>query len=161
MPSSNESGYDPIYIVVGNHNSTAGIQEIVHSLHGCLAKTFTVKVTQRIKNNRVNIIIDEFCIKSRILAMKRAREFVPNTKFVIVATEFVTPLRISSVELMRTFNLFGGFQDWRTLLTGFGRTLRGGMPSYIQLRYGGFVHALECCDLLVGVYKRSDLIRYP
>jgi hypothetical protein len=131
-----------------------GIKEIVYSLHSSLSESFTVKLSRELKGNSVNIIIDEFSGLFDISAIKKTKELFPNTKIVIAATEFTTPVSVFGVELMNTFNFFGSLRDWRTLMVGALLPVFGGMPSYMRLRYLGFVRALQYCDLLTVIHPQ-------
>lgn len=141
-----------VYIAVGNHTSLAGIHEIVYSLYSCLSEEFSVSLTRSVRKDSVNIIIDEFSRFSDSVAVKKMKELYPNTKIVIIATEFITPITLFGVELIKTFNFFGSLRDWRMLLTDALGTLFGGTPSYTRMRYLGFLRALEHCDLLVAIH---------
>ena len=84
--------------------------------------------------------------------IKKTKELYPDTKIVIVATEFATPVSVLGLELTKTFNFFGTRDDWAKLIFGSLRPLAGGMPSYMQMRYLGFVRALQYCDLLTVIH---------
>jgi hypothetical protein len=144
----------PIYIVLGNHKSTAGIIEIVYSLYSCLSENFSIELSRNLKKDCINIIIDEFSAASAADAIGQMKARYPNTKIVIIATEFVTPVSICGVKLMSTFNFFASPRDWRALLAGVVRSLRGGTPSYMRLRYLGFVRALRYCDLVAVIHPQ-------
>jgi hypothetical protein len=131
-----------------------GIKEIVYSLHSALSPHFSVKLTRELKSNSVNIVIDEFSGVFDLAAIKKTKELYPNTKVVIAATEFVTPVSIFGIKWLSTFNFFGSRRDWIILLLGAIRPLVGGMPSYMRLRYLGFVRALEYCDLLAVIHPQ-------
>ena len=152
MEGPDQRDGEPIYIVVGNHRSILGIQEIVHSLQSSLTKSLSVRISSNIKNNAINVIIDEFSLLSDATAMKQTKELYPDTKLVLVATEFITPVSLFGVELFRTFNFFGRMDDWLTLLTDGVRSLRRRAPSYMRQRYLGFVEAVKHCDLVVAVH---------
>jgi len=142
-----------IYIAVGNHKSLVGINEIIYTLYSALSENLSVKLTRSLKPDAVNIIIDEFASSADLLAIEQTKKLYPNTKIVVVATEFITPVTILGVELVRTFNFFGNFRDWRVLVGGTIRSLVGGMPPYMRSRYLGFVRMLKYCDLLAGVHQ--------
>ena len=142
---------EQIYIVVGNHRSMVGINEIVYTIHSALSENFSVEIVTRLKQNSVNVLIDEFSSPAYTVAISETKKRYPNTKIVVVATEFVTPVRILGLELIKTFNFFGAPTDWTGLLAGSLRALIGGMPSYMRMRYLGFVRTLEYSDLLASV----------
>lgn len=142
---------DKVYVVVGNHRSLVGINEIIYTISSALSENFSVEIITRLKQNSVNVLIDEFSSPAYVAAINETKQRYPNTKIVIVATEFVTPVRIFGLELTKTFNFFGAPRDWATLSVGALRALIGAMPSYMRMRYLGFVSALEYCDLLTSV----------
>ncbi len=153
-----------VYIAIGNHRSFVGIKEIVHSVQSSLSDSLSVKLTRELKSNSVNIIIDEFSGLFDLAVIKKTKELYPNTKIVIIATEFATPVSLLGVELTKTFNFFGTRDDWIKLVLGTLRQLVGSPPSYLQMRYRGFVHALQHCDLLAVIHPAilptiSELIR--
>ena len=141
-----------IYIAIGNHRSYVGIKEIIYSVQSALSDSVSVKLTRELKSNSVNIIIDEFSGLFDLTVIKKTKELYPNTKIVIVATEFATPVSFFGLDLAKTFNFFGTRDDWAKLIVGSLRPLAGGMPSYMQLRYLGFVRALQYCDLLTVIH---------
>ena len=143
-----------IYIAVGNHKSLVGINEIIYTLYSSLSENLSVKLTRSLKPDAVNIIIDEFASSADLLAIEQTKKLYPKTKIIVVATEFVTPVTLLGVELVRTFNFFGNFRDWRVLVGSTIRSLVGGMPPYMRLRYLGFVRMMKYCDLLV-VYTKQ------
>ena len=138
----------PAYIAIGNHRSYVGIKEIIYSIQSALRESVSVKLTRELKSNSVNIIIIEFSGRFDLAVIKKTKELYPDTKIVIVATEFATPVSVLGLELTKTFNFFGTRDDWAKLIPGSLRPLAGGMPSYMQMRYLGFVRALQYCDLL-------------
>ena len=81
-----------IYIAIGNHRSYVGIKEIIYSLQSSLSDSFSVKLTRELKSDSVNIIIDEFSGLFDLAVIKKTKELYPNTKIVIIATEFATPV---------------------------------------------------------------------
>lgn len=144
---------EPIYIVVGNHRSVSGIQEIVNTISGVLSKEFPIELSSELKNDRINIVIDEFSLWSDQIALQRTKELHPNTKLVLVATEFITPVSLFGVELTKTFNFFGRPREWEALLVDVTRPLVGKLPSYMRQRFMGFVRALNYLDLIVVVHR--------
>ena len=141
-----------VYIAIGNHRSFVGIKEIVHSVQSSLSESLSVKLTRELKSNSVNIIIDEFSGLFDLAVIKKTKELYPNTKIVIIATEFATAVSLLGVELTKTFNFFGTRDDWIKLIVGSLRPLVGGSESYMQMRYLGFVRALQYCDLLAVIH---------
>jgi hypothetical protein len=144
----------PIYIALGNHRSLVGIKEVIYSLSSCLSENFTVRLTRGLRHNHVNIIIDEFSMPIDVLAIEKTKKLYPDTKIVVVATEFITPVSLFGIEFLNTFNFFGTLNDWRTLLRYKIKSSLGGLPSYMQLRYRGFVGVLKHCDILAVLHPR-------
>ena len=73
-------------------------------------------------------------------------------------------MSLLGVELTKTFNFFGTRDDWIKLVFGTLRHLVGSPPSYLQMRYRGFVRALQYCDLLAVIHPAilptiSQLVR--
>jgi hypothetical protein len=153
LAKASEHKRDPIYIVVGNHRSVTGIQEIVHTILSCLGKEFPVQLSSGLKNDKINIVIDEFSVWSDRVAMKETKELYPNTKLILIATEFIMPVSALGIELTKTFNFFGRLHEWQRFLTDFIRPLLGKQPSYMRLRYLGFVRALKYWDVIAVVHK--------
>jgi hypothetical protein len=141
-----------VYIAVGNHRSFAGIKEIVYSIQSALSPQFSVELSRELKGGCVNIIIDEFSGLFDVAAIRHVTESYPNTKIVIVATEFATSVSVLGIELMRTFNFFGTPRDWSRLLRDMVKSLAGGVPPYMRMRYVGFANALKYCNLLTAIH---------
>jgi hypothetical protein len=139
------------YLIWGNHASTDGIGEIVFTVAACMADHYVLRPTRTIKPGKLNIIIDEFSNPHFVSQLAEVKKNNPGTKYIIVATEFITPVSIFGVEFARTFNFFWGAKDWLNLtknqLLGANR-----LPSYMHRRYLGFVEAMNVCDLLVFVH---------
>lgn len=144
----------PVYIVVGNHYSLSGIQEIVYGLHTCLSRKFSVRVERAIQNNAINVIIDEFVSAPEEFDLKRIKELHPQTKVIVVATEFVTPISVLGMGWRKTFNFFGDLSDWQNLLIRVLKPSAEPGPTYMHHRYVSFVHALKHCDLLLTVHTK-------
>jgi hypothetical protein len=141
-----------VYIAVGNHRSFAGIKEIVHSIQSALSAQFSVEMSRELKSDSVNIIIDEFSGLFDVAAIRQVKELYPKTKIVVVATEFATSVSVLGIELMRTFNFFGTPLDWSRLLRDTIKSLGGGVPPYMRMRYVGFANVLKYCDLLTAIH---------
>jgi hypothetical protein len=140
------------FVLWSNHQSTAGIGEIVFTVVACLADRYNLRPTKTIRPGKINIIIDEFTNPYFLKQLVDIKKADPATKYVIVATEFITPVRIFGIEIARTFNFFWGAKDWLKLIHDrlFQGTSR--LPSYMRQRYLGFMKALAVCDLLVFVH---------
>jgi len=140
------------YLLWGNHGSTFGIGEIAFTVISSLSERYSVRPTKTIRPGKLNIIIDEFSNPHFVTHFLKTKIESPATKYVIVATEFITPISIFGIELGRTFNFFGAADDWRRLLRD--ELLRGKnrLPSYLHQRYIGFMSAISACDVLVFVH---------
>jgi hypothetical protein len=84
--------------------------------------------------------------------MKSVKENYPDTKFIIVATEFITPVTMFGREITRTFNFFGGTHDWKEFCKSQTLELVGKLPLYMYRRYRGFIECAELADLLIYVH---------
>jgi hypothetical protein len=140
------------YLLWANHRSTAGIGEIAFTVVACLVDRYILKPTKIIRPGKLNIIIDEFTNPYFVKQLVDIKKADPETKYVIVATEFITPVRIFGIEIARTFNFFWGAKDWLKLISD--RLLQGAdrLPLYMHQRYLGFMSALAVCDVLVFVH---------
>lgn len=139
------------YLIWGNHASTDGIGEIVFTVAACMADHYVLRPTRTIKPGKLNIIIDEFSNPHFVSQLAEVKKNNPGTKYIIVATEFITPVSIFGVEFARTFNFFWGAKDWLNMTKN---QLQGAnrLPSYMHRRYLGFLEAMNVCDLLVFVH---------
>jgi hypothetical protein len=138
-----------VFIFLGNHTSPHGIGEILYSLYRCLGKKFSVVTSTRIRPDAINVIIDEFSNPNMAPALSRVKELHPRTKYIIVATEFLTEISLFGIELGRTFNFFGGVGDWKALTKSSVRRALRLKPGYMPSRYSGFLAALGLCDMLL------------
>src|SRR5438477_5835418 len=142
----------PVYLVSGNHNTTHGIGEILFTIYHGLSSHFRVQRTTGVKRDGVNIVIDEFSKPYFVHELTALKEKHPDTRLVIVATEFITPVTVLGVEIGRTFNFFGNLGDWRHFCESRALELVGERPRYMHRRYKGFVECLDIADLLVSVH---------
>ena len=140
------------YLLWGNHRSAAGIGEIVFTVAACLADRYILRPTKTIRPGKLNIIIDEFTNPYFVKQLVDIKKTDPTTKYVIVATEFITPVRIFGIEIARTFNFFWGAKDWLKLIHDLLLQGTDRLPSYMRQRYLGFIKALSVCDVLVFVH---------
>jgi hypothetical protein len=145
---------DEAYLFWANHASMHGIGEIVFTIYACLSGRCLLKPTKQIRPGKINIIIDEFSNPHFVERLQEIKRDNPQTRYVIVATEFITPIVILGVEFSRTFNFFGGMTDWKHLLTNLLRQRTRRLPLYMHQRYLGFTEALSICDLLVFVHPQ-------
>jgi hypothetical protein len=137
-------------IVVGNHDSYVGIVEMVHALHSYFSRHFTTLVSKSLVPGAINVLIDEFSKQYLIRMMQEVRSADPKTRFIIMATEFVTRMSPLGIFLGNTFNHFNTAEDYRDPLRHLGYTL--GLrrtPPYYEARYQGFVAALSSVDLVL------------
>jgi hypothetical protein len=140
------------YLLWGNHGTTAGIGEIVFTVATCLADRYALKPTKTIRPGKLNIIIDEFSNPYFVKQLSDIKRKDPATKYVIVATEFITPVTILGIEVARTFNFFWGARDWLNLARNALLQSANRLPLYMHGRYLGFMKALAICDVLVFVH---------
>jgi hypothetical protein len=145
-----------VYLVWANHLHTHGIGEIVFTVDAALSGHCALKPTANVKAGAVNIIIDEFSNPYFVDRLAQIKKESPRTKYVFVATEFVTPVSFLGLEVARTFNFFGSVRDWANLLRDRSLVLKltDRIPSYMQRRYTGFIKALPLCDLLAFVHPK-------
>jgi hypothetical protein len=143
-----------VCIAIGNHRSLVGIKEIIYTVRSALSKDFSVRTTREVRSDSLNIVIDEFSSQFDLSVIKKTKELYPNTKIVIVATEFVTPVSVLGLRLPATFNFFGSAWDWLRLSIDIFQPLIGYRPSYMRRRCRGFAAALRYCDLLVVVHPQ-------
>jgi hypothetical protein len=143
---------EDVYLLWTNHWSTRGIGEVVFTIESCLNGCHRVRPTNRIRPGKLNIIIDEFTNPYFVLRLAEMKQAEPNTRYIIVATEFLTPVAILGLELHRTFNFFGSMRDWMGALRNLLCRSINRLPSYMERRYIGFVAALPICDLLLCVH---------
>lgn len=139
-----------IFIAYGNHATSLGIREIVHSLLSSLKSDFSIELTRELKSNCVNILIDEFSHPFDVAAIKKTKELYPKTRIVIAATEFVTPIKVFGVEIAKTFDFFENPAFWMLFSRNPTPILK--QAIYLRRRYLGFVGALKYCDLLAAVH---------
>jgi len=145
---------DEAYLFWANHGSVHGIGEIVFTIHACLSGRCLLKPTKQIRPGKINIIIDEFSNPHFVHRLHEIKKEDPQTRYVVVATEFITPIAILGLEFSRTFNFFWELNDWNNLLNNWLRQSAGRMPLYMHQRYLGFIEALSICDLLVFVHPQ-------
>src|SRR5690349_561068 len=142
----------PICVFVGNHASMHGIGEILYSLYTSMAAHHSVMVSPSIRPDAINVIIDEFSNPMLVTALRRVKERHPRTRYIVVATEFVTDVCLLGLGLGRTFNFFGTVGDWKALIKTHLRRAITGRHSYLHRRYTGFIEVLSLCDLLLATH---------
>jgi hypothetical protein len=144
------------YLVWGNHLYTHGIGEIVFTVDASLGGYHRLRPTETIKPGKINIIIDEFSNLYFVRRLAEIKKEYPGTRYVFIATEFVTPIALLGLELGRTFNFFGNPSDWLNVLRNRNILLQatGRLPSYMHRRFAGFVDALPLCDVLAFVHPK-------
>jgi hypothetical protein len=150
----------PIYLFIGNHNTTQGIGDIIFTLYSALTPRLVLRPTKVIKRDSVNIIIDEFSNPLFVDDLKAIKTSNPKTKYIFVATEFVTSVKSLGYIIAKTFNFFGTSNDW----IDFGKNrlfpLIGALPTYTHRRFIGFTRSLELADIIVALHPRitKDLL---
>jgi hypothetical protein len=127
------------YLVVGNHRSHDGIYEIALVLHDVLAVRYRLAVSSGVVPDEINILIDEFSSPGFADYLAELRRRRPGTRYLVLATEFVTTVKVLGIELFKTFNFFGWRDSWRfvadIVLSKFSR--RRSVP-YFHRRFLGF-----------------------
>lgn len=141
-------------VVIGNHLHRHGIGEILYTLKAFFSRrAYEVTYSPDLTAGATNILIDEFSIHGTLLRMQKCKKDHPETKFIIVATEFPTPLRFFGMDFGETFNHFDFWEDFK-----YGSAVakyRLGLnrePPYMHARYLGFSEALRLADLVVAVH---------
>jgi hypothetical protein len=145
-----------IYLFWANHLYTHGIGEIVFTVDASLSGHYSLKPTHAIKASAINVIIDEFSNPYFVDRLAEIKKEYPQTKYVFIATEFITPISLFGYEFARTFNFFASRRDWFNFLRDRDVVLRttDRIPSYMHRRYLGFARALPLCDLLAFVHPK-------
>jgi hypothetical protein len=151
------------YIIIGNHTSYVGIGEILYTLNAYFSRRYRTYVSQSIVPNHINVIIDEFSTDARLEYFRQMKRNHPGTRFVLMATEFITEITLLGFCFGNTFNFFDLQDDYRYLLSLLANRLhlRGRLP-YLHARYLGFVQALAVVDLVLcahpGVSRSMQLL---
>lgn len=139
------------YLAIANHIQLLGIGEIVYTLYSTLTSSCVMLRSRRLVPGGINIIIDEFSDEDYVRELFAAKREHPDTKIVVVATEFVTPIHALGATLGATFNFFGEWSDWRSWIGS--HVPRPWRPlPYLYARYEGFTRILAITDLLVAVH---------
>ena len=145
-----------VNIAIGNHRYTHGIGEILYTLKAFFSRlscSYEVTYSIDVKPGVTNVLIDEFSLVETIAFLQEFKRDHPGTKFVVVATEFITPVRLLGVQVGETFNYFDPWED-----RGYGYAMiahRLGLrrlPPYMRARYLGFYQALRLADLVIAVH---------
>lgn len=141
----------PVYLVIGNHDSFAGIYEIAHILNTVLSASCEVVVSRGICANAINVLIDEF--SSEVLAdyVLSVKQEAPGTGIVLVATEFVTPVRLFGLPIDLTFNLPSSIDNLWTNAFQHYRQRAAGERRHMHARFRGFGKVLRAADLVVSL----------
>src|SRR5947209_13080817 len=119
-----------LYLVSGNHESTHGIGEILYLIYHAFSGEFAIKRSNNIKKNEINIVIDEFSKRYFVHEVRSLRKLHPDTRIILIATEFITPVKLFGLKITETFNFFGGYRDWRNFCRGKLLQLVGRLPRY-------------------------------
>lgn len=143
------------FVVVGNHASHHGIGDIVATLRGVLARDYRVTISQGVYPGGLNILIDEFSNPFAVEFLKGVKRDYPTTRYLVAATEFVTPIALFGLEFGTTFNFFGDSSDWKRaaqiLAADFSLWPR---KPYMHVRYQGFLSMLEVTDTLIAFHPK-------
>jgi hypothetical protein len=145
-----------INVAIGNHRYPHGIGEILYTLKAFFARlspSYDVTYSVDLKPGVTNVLIDEFSLGETVDFLREFKLAHPGTKFVIVATEFITPIRPFGLQLGETFNYFDPWEDRKY---GFSMLAHGvklaRQPAYMRARYLGFSQVLRLADLVVAVH---------
>ena len=138
------------YLVVGNHNDFAGIGEALYTLAAYFTRHFPVYISRSVVPDAINVIIDEFSRPRFVEFLHDIKRAHPHTRFIVMATEFITQIVIAGVKFGHTFNFFGTQDDVRLLARLLAYKLRvKKLPPYLTSRYQGFVQVLPVADLVI------------
>ncbi len=145
-----------VNVAIGNHRCIHGIGEILYTLKAFfsrLSRSYKVTYSVDLKPGCTNLLIDEFSLLETIGFLQEFKKAHPGTKFVIVATEFITPIRLFGLQLAETFNYFDPWEDleYGSAVIAHRLGLRRTLP-YMYARYLGFSEALRLADLVVAVH---------
>lgn len=142
------------YLVVGNHNDFSGIGEALYTLTAYFSRHFRVFISRSVVPDAINVIIDEFSRPQFVQFLHDIKRTHPHTRFIVMATEFITRIEIAGVTFGNTFNFFGYRDDARLLARMLAHKLRvKTLPPYLTSRYLGFVRALPVIDLVVCAHE--------
>jgi hypothetical protein len=140
------------HLVVGNHHSHDGIYEVALALHDALAARYRLVISLGVVPGEINLIIDEFASPRFPDYLAEVRRQYPGTKYVVVATEFVTPVKAGGIELFKTFNFLGWREGRRAVADIVMSKFRGWrFAPYMHRRFLGFRDLLGHVDAIVSV----------
>jgi len=138
------------YLIVGNHNDFSGIGEALYTLTAYFSRHFRVFISRSVVPDAINVITDEFSRPQFVEFLHDLKRTHPNTRYIVMATEFVTRIVVAGMELGHTFNFFGLRDDARLLVRLLAYRLRvKKLPPYLTSRYQGFVQVLPAIDLVI------------
>jgi hypothetical protein len=141
------------FLYLANHGSLLGVGEIVYTLHSAFSREFEIVISSSIVPDAINVIIDEFAHQDFVRELTEIKRAHPRTRYVVVATEFVTRVRIMGLGSGKTFNFSGEWPDWKSWVGS--HVPRSWRPRpYMYRRYAGFVEMLDAVDLLVSLHPR-------
>ncbi len=102
---------------------------------------------------KINILIDEFAFPGTVAYLRKFKQDHPGTQFVLIATEFVTPINLFGFRFGQTFNYFDHWEDRQygaaMIAHQLGLTK---MAPYMRARYLGFFEMLHVADLVVAIH---------
>jgi hypothetical protein len=142
------------YIVLGNHDRYVGIVDMVEMLHTYFRRQFSTLVSTSMVPGAINVLIDEFARPGNAKLVLQHKAAHPDTRLIVMATEFVTPVNIAGRHLGSTFNYFGIPQGWKQAqhLLAFQAGLRSRPPYYVA-RYCGFAQVAPAADLVLCAHN--------
>lgn len=140
------------YLVVGNHRSHDGIYEIALALHDALASRYRLVISLGVVPGEINLLVDEFSSSGFPNYLVEIKRRFPETKYLVVATEFVTSVNMFGIELFKTFNFCGWRESWRAVAGILASKVRGReFAPYMHRRFLGFRALLDHVDAVVSV----------
>jgi hypothetical protein len=138
------------YLVVGNHDSYSGIGEVLYALLAYFSRHYTTFISRSLVPNATNVIIDEFSRSATVDMIRRLKQSHPETRFVVMATEFITEISVGGTSFGNTFNFFDARDDVKQLTHLLAHKLHiKKLPPYLTSRYRGFVEVLDAIDLVL------------
>lgn len=153
-PPSPRDPHTNCYIVIGNHDSYVSIVEMVHALYSFFAPRYRTYISEWIIPDAINVVIDEFARDAMVDLMMRVKQTHPGTRYIVMATEFITKMAPLGIKLTNTFNYFALRDNRRDVLQYL--RLSAGLQSitpYYLARYRGFVAALPVVDLVLCAHQ--------
>src|SRR5215472_8040448 len=131
------------FLVIGNHQFRVGISEPLYTLRGYFSRHCDTFLSETFVPGELNVLIDEFSNPAIVAQVRNLKARDPDTRLVVMATEFVTELRLLKFRMTNTFNYFAFRDDYRQAIEFIANRvgLRSAEP-YMLARYKGFLDVL-------------------